>query len=285
MIKAEKGISAMKKNRIITHPGSAHFDEVTAISLILAVHSNIKFNIERHEPLPSELNDPDIWVIDIGNRYEPENLNFDHHQDTGCPAAFVLVADHLGLSEMLSTLPWWHFKDEVDRFGPARSSVKYNAGDDLVNKNPMEMWMTSRFANDPEACQSMLRSYGNQIIGDARMLRKQLDFWKDSRRLVIDGVTVMIGETKESAGLDELRRIEKTPPDVVISLDRRGEGWRLFRYDGVPVDFSRIIDHPEISSAHRSGFQATTKKRLPIGDIINLISKAIVKRTQSGSIQ
>lgn len=268
----------MKKHIIITHPGSAHFDEVTAISLILAVHSNTKFSIERREPLPSELDDPDIWVVDIGNRHEPEKLNFDHHQDQNCPAAFVLVADFLELSEMMSSLPWWKFKDDVDRFGPVRSSLKFNAGDDLVNRNPMEMWMTSRFANDPESTQSMLKNYGNQIIGDARMLKKQLDFWKTSRRLAIAGLPAMIGETKESAGLEEFRRIVKNPPDIVISLDRRGEGWRLFRYDGAPVDFSLITDNPDISFAHKSGFQATTKKRLPLDDLIALVSKAVISR-------
>jgi len=278
LIKTEKGNTSMKKHTIITHPGSAHFDEVTAISLILAVHSNIRFNFERREPLPSELDDPEIWVVDIGNRHEPEKLNFDHHQDMNCPASFVLVADHLDLTEMLSALPWWHFKDEVDRFGPVRSALKYNAGDDLVNKNPMEMWLTSRFANNPETSQSMLKSFGNQIIGDAHILKKQIDFWKNSYRLEIAGVQTMIGETKESAGLEEFRRIEKNPPDIVISLDRRGEGWRLFRFDGAPVDFSLIIDHPDISFAHKSGFQATTRKRLPLDDIISLVSRAVIPR-------
>ena len=266
----------MKKQLIITHPGSAHFDEVTAISLILAVHAGTKFSIERRDPSVLELDDKEVWVIDIGNRHEPEKLNFDHHQDQNCPSAFVLVADYLGLAETMSALPWWQFKDSVDRIGPARSSVLFNAGDDLVNRNPIEMWLTSRFAADPEASLTMLKSFGAQIIGDARMLKKQIDFWKTSRRLMIAGVPAMIGETKESAGLEEFRRLDKNPPDIVISLDRRGEGWRLFRYDGAPVDFSLIADHPEISFAHKSGFQATTRERLNIDDVIALVSKAVI---------
>lgn len=266
----------MNKQLIITHPGSAHFDEVTAISLILAMHTGTKFSIERREPMPSELDDPNIWVVDIGNRHEPEKRNFDHHQDQNCPAAFVLVADYLELLETMSALPWWQFKDSVDRIGPVRSSVQYKAGDDLVNRNPIEMWLTSRFASDPEASLSMLKSFGAQIIGDARMLKKQIDFWKTSRRLMIAGRPAMIGETKESAGLEEFRRLDKNPPDIVISLDRRGEGWRLFRYDGTPVDFSLIANHPEISFAHKSGFQAITRERLSIDEIIALVSKAVI---------
>src|SRR3989338_8760601 len=132
----------MKAQLIITHSGSAHFDEVTAVSLILAVHADTVFRIERREPTPAELDNPEVWVVDTGKRHEPEKRDFDHHQSLDCPAAFVLVAEYLGLAETLSVMPWWNFKDEVDRFGPVRSSVKFHAGDDLVNRNPMEIWLT-----------------------------------------------------------------------------------------------------------------------------------------------
>ena len=101
----------MKAQLIITHPGSAHFDEVTAVGLILAVHAETVFSIERREPSQAELDNPDVWVVDIGNRHEPEKRNFDHHQNTDCPAAFVLVSEYLGLLETMSVMPWWHFKD------------------------------------------------------------------------------------------------------------------------------------------------------------------------------
>ena len=94
---------------------------------------------------------------------------------------------------------------------------------------------------------------------------------------MINGIPAMIGETRESAGLDEFRRRDKNPPDVVISLDRRGEGWRLFRYEGVPVDFSRIAGEPEVAFAHKSGFMATTRKRLTRDQLVTLVSKAVVE--------
>ena len=265
----------MKAQLIITHPGSAHFDEVTAVSMILAVYADTEFRIERREPVPAELDDPDVWVVDIGDRHEPEKHNFDHHQSLGCPAAFVLVAEYLGLVETMSVMPWWYFKDEVDRFGPVKSSVKYHAGDDLVNRNPVESWLVARFASGPEACLPLLKTFGIHIIGEARMLKSQIDFWKTSSRLVIAGVPAMIGETRESAGLEEFRRLDENPPDIVISLDRRDKGWRLFRYDGTPVDFSLISDRPEIAFAHKSGFMAKTKERLGIDDLIALVSKAV----------
>ncbi len=260
---------------IITHPGGAHFDEMTAIGLILAVHADTDFRIERREPEPAELDDPNVWVVDIGDRHEPQKRNFDHHQSLDCPAAFVLVAEYLGLAETLSVMPWWQFKDSVDRFGPGKSSKIFDAGDDLVNRNPVEIWLTANFASEPKSSLPLLKAYGAHVIEDARMLKSQIDYWKASSRLVIAGVPAMIGETRESAGLEEFRRLDENPPDIVISLDRRDDGWRLFRYDGTPVDFSRIADHPAVAFAHKSGFMAKTKERLATDELIALVSRAV----------
>ena len=270
----------MKNQLIITHPGSAHFDDVTAVSLILAVSGEAQFNIQRREPTPAELDDATIWVVDVGDRHEPQKRNFDHHQSLDVPASFVLVADYLGLLDSLRVMTWWDFKDSVDRIGPVRSSQRFKAGDDLVNRNPVENWLVDKFGSAPEACLPILKSYGTKIIEDARGLKKQIDYWRTSRRLMIAGVSAVIGETRESFGLEEFRRQEKDPPDIVISLDRRSEGWRLYRFDGTPVDFSLIAECPEIEFAHKSGFMAKTRERLSLEDLTALVSKAVIRKPE-----
>jgi len=267
----------MKTELIITHPGSAHFDEITAISLIMAMYSDTCFNIERREPTQAELDNEHVWVVDVGDRHEPDKLNFDHHQSLDCPASFVLIAEYLGLLETMEVMPWWKFKDNVDRIGPVRSSKIFHAGDDLVNRSPVEDWLTMCFARDPQGSLAMLKTFGDYIIEHARTLKKQIDFWKKCRRLVISGVPAMIGETNESAGLEEFRRLAEDPPDVVISQDRRGEGWRLFRYEGAAVDFSLIADSEQIVFAHKSGFMAKTDGLLPIEDVIALVDRAVIR--------
>jgi hypothetical protein len=268
----------MKKGLIITHAGSAHFDDMLAIALILATNASTYFEVERREPSPAELEDPATWVVDVGARFEPELRNFDHHQSAECPAAFVLVARYLGIEDTLSVLPWWHFKDSVDRIGPARSSQLFGAGDDLVNRNPVESWLVDRFAAQPADSLPLLKSFGESIISGATSLKRQVDFWKSGRRLIIAGVPAMIAETTESYGLEEFRRAVPDPPDIVISLDKRSPGWRLFRYDGARVDFSRLADCPEIEFAHNSGFLAKTRDRLPEDELAALVAKAIIGR-------
>jgi len=268
----------MEVQLIITHPGSAHFDEVTAIAFILAENKGMQFQVERREPAPAELDNPDIWVIDIGLRLEPAKRNFDHHQSLDCPASFVLVANYLGLTETMSVLPWWWFKDSVDRIGPVKSSEIFHAGDDLVNRNPVESWLVTRFAAEPDKCVAMLRDYGSRLINEAKSLKKQIDYWKKAKRLVITGLPAMFAETKETAGLDEYRRLEKNPPDIVISLDRTGSGWRLFRYDRVPVDFNLIAGNPQIAFAHKSGFLAKTRELIQMDELFVLVGQAVTLR-------
>jgi len=267
----------MCKQLIITHPGSAHFDEMTAISLILACNQDTVFSIERREPTQEEIMDKKVWVVDTGGSYDPARLNFDHHQDLDCPASFILVAQYLGLSDMLSTLSWWRFKDHVDRFGPVRSSKMFNAGDEMVNINPVENWFKDFFSRDPQGLAPQLRSYGLYIIDIARRLKDQIDFWKTCERVSIAGVSAMVGNTEDTTGLEEFRRMEDNPPEIVLSLTREGQGWRLFRYEGAPVDFTRISNSPDIAFAHKSGFLAKTVKRLDLKDLIPLVSKAVIR--------
>jgi hypothetical protein len=274
-------MSSQRKELIVTHPGGAHFDEIAAISLILATFADVDFEVQRRDASVAELEDPSIWVIDTGNRHEPEKRNFDHHQSLECPASFVLVADYLGLSSALSVLPWWEFKDSVDRIGPEKSAARYGAGDTLVNRNPVEDWLVGTFAAEPGPALPLLRSLGTGLIADARSMERQIAFWSGSRRLLIGGVPAMIGETRESFGLEEFRRLDANPADIVISLDRRSDGWRLFRFDGAPVDFSLIADRPEVEFAHKSGFLAKTRDRLGMEELIALVSKAIVRKSEA----
>lgn len=102
--------------KIITHSGPSHFDEFFAICLVLA-ETNDDFEIVRREPTDDELKDPNVWVIDVGNVYNPALKDFDHHQYAGGDSAFVLVADYFGLKEILSNLPWFNIKSKLDTLG------------------------------------------------------------------------------------------------------------------------------------------------------------------------
>lgn len=79
--------------RIVTHAGVFHADEVLAIVYLLIL--GFRGKIERkYKVSDADLNDPRTLVLDTGKRYDPKLGNFDHHQDKILPATCMLVLKH-----------------------------------------------------------------------------------------------------------------------------------------------------------------------------------------------
>jgi hypothetical protein len=263
-------------NLIITHPGTAHFDDFFAISLVLAVNDNISYTIERRHPTEDELANPDIWVIDVGMNLEPDLKNFDHHQSTDIPASFILVADYLNLTATLRITPWWEFKDEFDRFGPFKIADELGIEDLLPFINPIEEWLLEVFEKNPGEIYSLMRSFGQHVIDGAGILSKQLEFWANSEKRILKNKIILIGLTNDSTGVQRYSRRMNPPAEISVSYDGRGEGWRLARLNNATgVDFSKLESDERIKFAHKTGFIAKTKHRIPLNEVIELVEKAI----------
>ncbi len=261
---------------IITHPGTAHFDEFFAISLVLAVNNDVIYTIERRHPTEEELVNPDIWVIDVGMKREPDLKNFDHHQSTDIPASFMLVADHLGLAATLRITPWWEFKDKFDRFGPFKIADELGIKDLLHFINPIEDWFLELFEQNPGEIYPLMRSFGQHVIKGARTLSSQIEFWRNSEKCIVKNKTVLIGLTNDSTGVQRYSSRMDPPAEISVSYDGRGEGWRLARLNkAMGVDFSKLEGDEKIKFAHKTGFIAKTKQRIPINEVMKLVEKAI----------
>ena len=68
--------------RVVTHDGIFHADELLACAALSIAYGrdNVVIVRSRHSKvLEVATNDKDMWVIDVGNSYDPEILNFDHH--------------------------------------------------------------------------------------------------------------------------------------------------------------------------------------------------------------
>lgn len=104
-----------KKNmNIVTHSGSFHSDEIFAIALI-KMYVDVDASILRTRDinkLEEVVASSDTWVIDVGGVYDPQSLNFDHHQATftktwidGTPKSSIgIVWDYL-IEKHYLTLP------------------------------------------------------------------------------------------------------------------------------------------------------------------------------------
>lgn len=267
----------MSITKIITHDGNAHFDEFLAIALIIAHFKEKQFKIERREPTEKELNNPEVWVVDIGHRYEPHLKNFDHHQDLNLGASFVLIAIYLKLEDAFKNAPWWHFKDQIDRRGDYKVAEELGL-DSLVPLNsPLENYIIQAFSEDPNSVKEIMKGFGEMLIQDALRLKEQIRFWKMSEKKEVKGKIVIIGKTNDTTGSVEYSEKLKKSPAIRICYDSRGEGWSISTIKDAPgIDFYLIEGEEKVKFAHKNGFIAKTKKRIPIKEVLKLVEKAII---------
>ncbi len=103
--------------RIVTHPRSAHHDDVLCLAYLMEADTVI----ERREPAQAELDDPEVYVVDVGMQWDAERNNYDHHQSEGVPescCAFSLVLKSRGMYETAQECwPWLKFVELYDTGG------------------------------------------------------------------------------------------------------------------------------------------------------------------------
>lgn len=67
-----------------THSGDFHVDELVALALLQAFAfpgQPLEVVRTRHpQKLSEAMADPEVFVVDVGRQYDPQALNFDHHQ-------------------------------------------------------------------------------------------------------------------------------------------------------------------------------------------------------------
>lgn len=261
---------------ILTHPGSAHKDELLACCLLAAIH---RVPIVRREPTEADLADPTIAVVDVGGEHAPERHNFDHHQfpaDHPPVCALSLVLQHLGVYEDARQFcDWLEPAEWFDTRGPNVTAKWLGVDRDTMNKlnSPIDVTILRRFAKakrlDPgEPLWEILSYIGQDLLEYLRELRSRIDFVAQNSEIwsVEDHEVLFLPRTDPipddpSAGIGRyLDSIGKSSSiAAVIYPDRRGNGYGLSRHNDDPrYDFTRIDQEPDVHFTHARGFVAKT---------------------------
>lgn len=249
--------------------------------------------IERREPTPEEVADPDTIVFDIGGQHSQDLNSFDHHQferDAAATCAFSLVLlKHGDYADWNAIFPWIKGTEEMDSKGPfavakmlSSKADPHNSGpglsmDDLAPFffNPFAGFVIEEFQKDTvinsaSSCWHLLRRLGISLIDKVDAIRlKWKHFDKTTKLHTLHGLVVAEFDTTGPLGIETwLRRTGNEQAAVVVSRDDRGDGLALFRRnDDQRVDFSKCEDATNVIFAHKGGFVAKTtdsKWRAPL---------------------
>ncbi|NBQ57480.1 MAG: hypothetical protein EBU32_03640 [Opitutaceae bacterium] len=265
---------------LLTHPGSAHKDEFLACCVLLALHP---VPIVRREPTASDLNDPQVAVIDVGHQHDPARNNFDHHQlpkDHAPTCSLSLVLQHLGIyTDARQFCEWLEPAEWFDCRGPISTAkflgIERNALPKL--NSPIDITLLRRFALadriEPTApLWAIMRMIGEDLLEYVRTLRARLDFIAQHAQvweLVLGGEPAHILflprtdplPEEPSMGIERYIEAQNLSGKIVgtVAPDRRSTGYGLSRFQDNPrLDFTRIAEAPGVHFAHARGFVAKT---------------------------
>lgn len=284
-------------DKIITHPGTAHRDDILAVALLLSAGGGTA-TVYRSTPTDEDLDDPKTAVIDIGGRHQPELLNFDHHQfprDHPPQCALSLVLKHLYIYEAATEFwPWLPSTEVSDTRGhqglvehlglPTNTAVPkqlYSPFDILA-----KLWMTEEAVLVPGSfMHTYLVKVGRTLHEDLKaqvhrqsLLCKVLLTRGVSGLLVAD-VRTIPGNENPTLGLEHFLAKRKIEADVTITNDDRDAGFVIFRRNKATskLDFSRVRGNPCVRFAHAGGFVAKLNPETPDEVIHAIIESSKVR--------
>lgn len=266
---------------IITHPGGSHKDDLLAVCVLAARHG---CPVERREPTPAELADPDVAVIDIGGVHDAARSDFDHHhfpREHPPTCALSLVLDSLGLYEDGKRFcDWLETAEWFDSRGPKRTAEWLGVPRKAISQlnSPIDMTLLRRFASKKrieadDPLYAFMRMVGEDLLDYLREARVRLDFtakhvvrWTVGEAEVLFMPRIDNEPDEPSAMLSSYIRAEQLENVIaaIVYPDRRGGGYGIGRYEDHPrLDFARVEAEPDVHFAHKSGFMCKTSATAP----------------------
>ncbi len=113
--------------RVFTHKAPRHMDDFMSLCFLKKkLGSDIVIEeLSPQDPSLEELKkDPSVFLVDIGQEYNQDLRNFDHHHDLSLPSSLLLVLDYFGLREIFENFEFVRGIDYTDRFGPVEGLKK-----------------------------------------------------------------------------------------------------------------------------------------------------------------
>ena len=287
-------INFKKIKTIVTHGGHAHRDDFLSVCFVLAMcaeENNVPL-VERRDATTTDLNDPNIVVIDVGEKHQPELSNFDHHQfdrDSEPACALTLILQNLTIYEEASRgFRWLNITEKFDSKGPFfvanEIGVEWNKISDATF-SPIEEVILHMFSKTTQTNQTiidLMTNIGLELLNTLTQFNGRWQQLSDSvtTSFVNDNEIVfslgILGDNDPSFALSAY--VAERHPNAVATIthDDRGEGYCLFRLNDSPkIDFSLIENDERVLFAHKNGFVAKTHDKLKSTEILELLEKSL----------
>lgn len=112
--------------KIVTHKPPRHTDDFLSVAFLKSEYPEAHLEFLQPNNVPSDyLENEKICLVDIGNDFNPEKANFDHHQNIKLPCSLSQILSYYKGTDY-SMHPVIKLIDSIDRFGIINTARKTN---------------------------------------------------------------------------------------------------------------------------------------------------------------
>ncbi len=264
--------------RIVTHPRSAHHDDVLCLAYLMEADTVI----ERREPAQAELDDPEVYIVDVGMQWDAERNNYDHHQSEGVPescCAFSLVLKSRGMYETAQECwPWLKFVELYDTGGSQKIETEYGIVQKRVPEvmDPIGAFIISLVRehstiNPGIFVHDLLLQFGKDLRNQPVRFRHEFDTMdQQAKRGIVksqQGAPILyidFSEILENLDLQDPWIASRHPDALcyIYNSDGNLALRRTLRAEAQgAIDFNKAAGHSAITFIHKAGFLAKLSSR------------------------
>ncbi len=292
--------------KIITHSGFAHLDDFLSTCLILYKDKEVDTILRRAEVTEEELNDPDIWKVDLSKTHDPDLRAFDHHQKDMDDCSFSLLLKHWDHWERANTVySWIPALIEIDTSGLGKvlnqkgiSHSDYFQLDTFIKTAYLEIFQKYKRIEKKKLMFHSMKQIGKEFfdgITTYESILEDFDFNLDvqfmsKQELEEDpkkGILVLLYLTnRPKYGVHLTNLFQKCKinhfPDyrkgwiTAFTYDRPQNTISIKKHGNSPqIDLHKLSGLKKTYFAHRKGFVATVKK-MPTEELYRYIQHGLV---------
>lgn len=259
--------------KIITHGGDAHVDDFLSCCLILSKDKDIT-SINRRDPNDDEIQNSDVWVIDIGETLDPYTHTFDHHQRDWEECSLSLLLKYWNAWEdAIKTHKWLETMVLLDSRGITNVSRMTNIPkgafsrlDSFIERTLMSIFESMEYLDSSHWLFSLMKKIGDLFFSQIIEYKMAIDFVKKKAIFKnIGGIPVIqcieklngLSSSMIVRAMDEYRREKFEYGGICIYPNNRTKNAiSVRRYDDdARIDFRNLKAGSDgIVWVHKSGF-------------------------------
>lgn len=249
---------------VVTHNNTFHADDVIAVALLRHAGYNFQYCRTRDPNfLEPGLANKETLVLDVGGKYEPSLLNFDHHQDNALQSAAGLIYQEI--------------KDEICAPEEQPFFEQFIASIDAIDTNRDHIYHLWEQLPDGFRNTSQILGCFNRQVDDADMQDHQFE------RAVVAAETIIQNEVFNAwmkarseqeyrrriinirnnvAIFDEYNAVWREKKEHLFAVMPHATGWQVQSADiAIETIPESVKDWPGFVFRHSNGFMAVLKER------------------------